>query len=105
MDFFVGALLIAVVKRVDDALAHGHADAVAVVFAKTGGFRNTQTHLFGEVDAFDLRLQRHLEMFLVGRHAPQAVFEGKSALKTTVIRNTAESPKSMARATQPHALC
>src|SRR5271165_373576 len=46
MDFFVRLFLIAVVKGVDDAFADGHADAVAIVFAETGGLGHAPLAIF-----------------------------------------------------------
>src|SRR5271165_54945 len=81
MDLFVRLFLIAVVKGVDDAFADGHADAVAIVFAETGGLGDAQTHLLRQIDALHLRLQRDFEVFLVCGHAPLAIFEGNAPQK------------------------
>src|SRR5690349_2775456 len=70
MNLFFGALLVAVVEGIDDAFADGHADAIAIVFAETGGFRDTETHFLGEIHALDLAFQRHLEMLRLLRHGP-----------------------------------
>jgi hypothetical protein len=77
MNFLVRALLIAVVEGVDDTFTNGHTDAVAIVFAETRGFRYAQTHFLSEIDAFDLRLQRDFEVFLVCRHGPLTNSEEK----------------------------
>src|SRR5690242_9205539 len=71
MDLFVRPFLIAVVKGIDDALANGHADAVAVVFAEARGFRHSQAHLFSDIDAFYLRLQRDFQVLGLRSHAPK----------------------------------
>jgi hypothetical protein len=69
MNLLFGTLLIAVVKRVDDALANAHPDFVAIIFAETSSFGYAETHLLGEIDAFDLRLQRNFEVLGVCAHA------------------------------------
>src|SRR6266852_4963433 len=69
INFFVGALLIAVMESVDDPFADRHANAVAVVFAETRGFGHAQTHFLGEVDTVDLRLEGDFEVLRVLRHA------------------------------------
>src|SRR5580693_2323863 len=68
VDLFVGALLVSVVKRVDHAFAHAHADAIAVILAKSRRFRHAQTHLLGEINALYLRLQSNFEVLSVWRH-------------------------------------
>src|ERR1700722_12497747 len=97
MDPFVRPFLIAIVKGIDHAFANGHPDAVAVILAKAGGFRDAQTHLLRQIDAFYLRLQRHFEVFLFVGHAPHAKLWSKSAPKPAVIRTMPEQYKSMAR--------
>ena len=68
VNLFFWPLLVSVVKRVDHALADTHPDAVAVVFAESRRFRHAQTHFFGEIDAFDLRLQRNFKVLGLWRH-------------------------------------
>ena len=68
VDFLVGVFLVPIVKGVDHALAHAHSDAVAIVLAKPRGFSHPETHLLGEIDAFDLRLQHNFEVLGVGSH-------------------------------------
>src|SRR5580704_133011 len=69
MNLLFGALLIAIVKRVDDAFAYAHTDFVAIVLAKAGSLGYPETHLLSEIDAFDLRLQRDFEVLGVCAHA------------------------------------
>jgi len=56
------------VECVDHAFAHAHADAIAIVFAESAASATREAHLFGEIHAFDLRLQRHFEVLGVRRH-------------------------------------
>ena len=72
MNFLFGALLIAVVKCVNDALAYAHADLVAIVLAESGSLGYAEAHLFGEIYALDLRLQRDFEVLRVFTHAWRA---------------------------------
>ncbi len=58
MNFLVGLFFVAVMKGVDDAFADTHADAIALVFAKAGGFGESEAHFFGQVDTFDLGFER-----------------------------------------------
>src|SRR5580692_2336138 len=69
MNLLLGAFLIAVVKRVDDALAYAHTNLVTIVLTEAGGFGYTDTHLLSEIDALDLRLQRDFEVLRVCAHA------------------------------------
>src|SRR5713226_7614192 len=81
INFFVGALLIAVMESVDDPFADGHANAVAVVFAETRGFGYAQTHFLGEVDAVDLRLEGDFEVLRVLRHAEASPAPNEPAVR------------------------
>ena len=58
-DFLLALLLVAVANRVDDALAHGEANFLTVVFAESARLSGAQTDLFGSIDAFKQRLQGH----------------------------------------------
>src|SRR5258708_9441872 len=94
MDFLLGALLVSVVKRVDHALSHAHPDAVTVIFAKAGRFRDAQTHLLGQIDALHLRLQRDFEMLGARSHVSRC--SGPASHKVNAIMgNTAEESESM----------
>src|SRR5215470_16356979 len=68
MNLLFRTLLVSVMKRVDHALADAHSNAVAVVLAESRCFRDAQTHLLGEIDTLDLRLQRNFKMLGVRRH-------------------------------------
>src|SRR5258708_10984050 len=63
------AFFVAVMKGIDDAFAHRHSDAIAVVFAKSRCLGHAQTHFLGEIDALDLRLQSDFKMLRVLGHA------------------------------------
>jgi hypothetical protein len=52
-------------KCVDDPFPHRHSDAVAIVLIEARGFGDPQTHLLGKIDAFYLRFERDIEVFLV----------------------------------------
>jgi len=55
-------------ESVDDAFADAHPDAVALVFAKAGGFGEAEAHFFSQVDAFDLGFESDFEMLGFWRH-------------------------------------
>lgn len=85
VNLFFGTLLVAVVKRVNDALSDAHANFVAIVFAEAGGFRHAKTHFLSQIDAFDLRLQRDFEVLRVCAHALRST-GGKLRLKERTYR-------------------
>ena len=58
VNFLFGLFLVAVMESVDDAFANAHADAIALIFAKAGGFGESEAHFFGQVDTFDLGFER-----------------------------------------------
>jgi len=62
VNFLFGLFLVAVMESVDDAFADAHPDAVALVFAKAGGFGEAEAHFFSQVDAFDLGFESDFEM-------------------------------------------
>src|SRR5438128_1619378 len=68
VNFLFGLFLVAVMESVDDAFADAHADAVALVFAKTGGFGEAEAHFLGQVDAFYLGFESDFEMLGFWRH-------------------------------------
>src|SRR5215471_3335034 len=71
MNFLVGLFLIAVMKGVDHAFAHAHANAITLVFAKARGFGKTKAHFFSQVDAFDLSFERDFQMLGFWSHSPR----------------------------------
>lgn len=94
MNLLLGALLIAVMKCVDDALAYAHANFVTIVLAETSGFGYTDTHLLSKVDAFHLRLQGDFEVLGVCAHERRPTGANGTQL-SALIGNTAAKPKSM----------
>src|SRR6185369_6311868 len=101
MNLFVGAFLIAVVEGVDDTLAHGHADAVTVVFAEARGFRDSQAHLFGNVDALYLRLQRDFQVLGLRSHATKITNVPIGSLLCALWVTHREKASQWSRATSP----
>src|SRR5215469_10880617 len=100
IDFFLRPLLVSIVKRVDDPLAHAHPDAIAIVLAKSRGLRHAQTHLLGKVDALHLRLQCDFEMFGAGRHCFAMWLPGRHKVNA-FMGNIANETESMDVTTLP----
>src|SRR5216684_1045215 len=99
INFFLGALLIAVMESVDDPFADRHANAVAVVFAETRGLGHAQTHFLGEVDAVDLRLEGDFEVLRVLRHAEASPAPNEPAVGR-LMGNTRMERESMEEAAE-----
>src|SRR5947209_14656427 len=95
MYFPVGALLVSIMKSIDDALANGHTDAVTIFFAKTGSLSDAETHLLGKVYAFYLGLQCGFQLLGFWRHP--CPWKMLSAKVRALIRNIARKHKSMER--------
>jgi hypothetical protein len=89
VDLSLAALLIAILKGVHHAFMHGETNLILVILAKPSRLSDTNTHLFGESNALDQRLQNHFNPLRFRGHPAVGFRLG------TCMGNIAQSPKSI----------